>query len=61
LQRPVSGVFSDATSDGVGGGGSGSVTGWTPKGGIEGLEVEAVVEEPEESSERKDADGDVEK
>lgn len=60
-QRPVSGVFSDANSDGVGGGGSGSVAGWAPKGGIEGLEVEAVVEEPEESPERKEANGDVEK
>jgi len=58
-QRPVSGIFSDANSDGVGG--SGSVAGWTSKGGIEGLEVEAVVEEPEDTPERKDVNGDVEK
>jgi len=54
-QRPVSGVFSEANSDGVGG--SGSVAGWAQKG----MEVEAVVEELEESPERKDTSGDVEK
>jgi hypothetical protein len=59
-QRPLSGVFSDGTSDGVGGGGSGSVAGWTSKGGIDGLEVGAVVEEPEDSPERMDANGEVE-
>lgn len=58
-QRPGSSVFSEANSDGVGG--SGSVAGWAQKGGIEGTEVEAVVEEPEESPERKDTSGDVEK
>lgn len=46
-QRPVSGTFSDANSDGAGVGRSGSIGGWAPKGGIEGLEAEAVVEEPE--------------
>ena len=60
-QRPVSDLFSEANSDGVGGGGSGSVAGWAQKGGIEGMEVEAVVEEPEESPERKDTNGEVEK
>jgi hypothetical protein len=57
----VSGVFSDATSDGAGGGGSGNIAGWAPKSGIEGLEVEAVAEEPEENPQRKSANGDVEK
>jgi len=57
----VSGVFSDATSDGVGAERSGSVSGWAPKSGIDGLDVEAVVEEPEESPERNGANGDVEK